>query len=74
MDPALIANIELAISLASKAISLGIDVAPKLKRAYDIATGRLVLTDADREAMLAEEAQMRARIDARIAEDDAATD
>jgi hypothetical protein len=75
MDPALIlADVQLAIQLAQMAAGLAIDVGPKLKRAYDIATGALVLTDADRATMLAEEADMRTKIDAVIAADDAATD
>jgi len=75
MDPvSILADVQLAITLAKMAVSLGVDVAPFVKNAYDIAFNSKTLTDSERQAMQDQEVAFRARIDAVIAADDAATD
>lgn len=75
MDPiTILADVQLALQIGKLAMDAGIAAGPYWIRAYDIAFNGLVLTDADRESMRQEEAAMRARIDAVIAADDAATD
>jgi hypothetical protein len=73
MDPAtILSDVQLAISLGKMAVDLGEEAAPFLINAYNIAFGDKVLTADDRASMQAQEAQMRARIDAAIAADDSA--
>lgn len=75
MDPvSIIADVALAIKLAKMAYDLGKDVYPYVKTAYEIMFKNKVLTAEEREAMTKQEAEWRAEIDARIAEDDKATD
>jgi hypothetical protein len=66
--------IKLALSLATTAYQLGKDAAPYIKLAYEIQFKNKVLTPAERRAMIEQETAWRAEIDAKIAEDDAATD
>lgn len=75
MDPvAILADVQLAIKLAKMAYDLGHDVAPYVITAYEIMFKNKVLTADERKAMTDQEASWRANIDAKIAEDDAATD
>lgn len=75
MDPVtILANVSLAIKLAKMAYDLGKDVYPFLKTAYEIMFQNKVLTAEERETMEKQEVQWRAEIDAKIAEDEAATD
>jgi len=74
MDPAtILADIQIALSVGKLAVELGKDAAPFLITAYNIAFNDKALTDDERAAMKAQEAQFRADIDAQIAADDAAT-
>lgn len=66
--------IKLALSLATTAYQLGHDAAPYIKLAYEIQFKNKVLTSEEHKSMLEQEATWRAEIDAKIAEDDAATD
>jgi hypothetical protein len=73
VDPAaVLADVQLAISLGKMAFELGQEAGPFLINAYDIAFENKVLTADERNAMRAQEASMRADIDATIAADDAA--
>jgi hypothetical protein len=75
MDPvAILADVQLAIKLAKMAYDLGKDVAPYVITAYEIMFKNKILTADERQAMTDQEAAWRANIDAKIAEDDAATD
>jgi hypothetical protein len=75
MDPAtILADVQLAISLAKTAYDLGKDMAPYVITAYQIVFENKVLTAAERQAMTDQEAAWRAEIDAAIAADNAATD
>lgn len=75
MDPAtVLADVQLAVSLAKMAIDLGRDVAPYVTRAYQIAFENKALTDTERQVMTDQETAMRGEIDAIIAADAAATD
>lgn len=75
MDPAtILADVQLAISLAKTAYNLGKDMAPYVITAYQIVFENKVLTAVERQTMTDQEVTWRAEIDARIAEDDAATD
>jgi hypothetical protein len=73
MDPAtILADVQLALAVGKLAVQLGQDAAPFLINAYNIVVNDKVLTDDERAAMKAQEAQFRADIDAQIAADDAA--
>ena len=75
MDPvAILADVQLALSIGKVAYELEQDAAPYLINAYNIAFGHKTLTDAERTAMRDKETSMRKTIDDRIAEDDAAID
>lgn len=75
MDPtAILADVQLALSLGKMAVDLGETSAPFLINAYNIAFNNKILTDDERQAMRDQETAMRARIDAVIAADDVATD
>lgn len=69
-----LAAIKLALSLATTAYQLGKDAAPYIKLAYEIQFKNKVLTSEEHKAILNQEAAWRAEIDAKIAEDDAASD
>ena len=73
MDPAaILADVQLAISLGKTAIELGQDAKPFLLNAYAIAFGNKTLTPDERQAMRDQEAALRASIDGVIAADDVA--
>ena len=75
MDPvAILADVQLALSLGKMAFELGQEAGPFLINAYQIAFENKVLTVDERAAMVAQEAKMRSDVDAVIAADDAATD
>lgn len=75
MDPvSILADVQLAIKLAKMAYDLGKDTAPYIITAYQIMFKNKILTAEERQAMTAKELEWRAKIDAQIAEDDAATD
>lgn len=75
MDPvSILADVQLAIKLAKMAYDLGKDTAPYIITAYQIMFKNKILTTEERQAMTAKELEWRAKIDAQIAEDDAATD
>lgn len=75
MEPVeILADVQLAIKLAKMAYDLGKDMYPYVKTAYEIMFENKVLTVDEREAMIKQEKEWRSNIDARIAEDDAATD
>lgn len=75
MDPvAILADVQLAIKLAKMAYDLGKDTAPYLITAYEIMFKNKILTVEERQAMTDQELAWRANIDAKIAEDNAATD
>lgn len=68
------ADAQLAIKLAKMAYDLGHDMAPYVATAYQIMFKNKILTPSERQAMTDQENTWRANIDAKIAEDDAATD
>lgn len=75
MDPAsILADVQLAISLGKMAYDLEQNIAPYLITAYQIIFENKVLTAEERADMRQKEIDMRAAIDAKIAEDDVATD
>lgn len=75
MDPvSILADVQLAIKLAKMAYDLGKDTAPYIITAYQIMFKNKILTAEERQAMTAKELEWRAKIDAQIDEDDAATD
>lgn len=75
MDPvSILADVQLAIKLAKMAYDLGKDTAPYIITAYQIMFKNKILTTEERQAMTTRELEWRAKIDAQIAEDDAATD
>lgn len=75
MDPvSILADVQLAIKLAKMAYDLGKDTAPYIITAYQIMFKNKILTTEERQAMTAKELEWRNKIDAQIAEDDAATD
>lgn len=75
MDPvAILADVQLAVKLAKMAYDLEQDIAPYMITAYEIMFKNKVLTAAERQTLTDKEAAMRASIDAKIVEDDAATD
>lgn len=69
---AILADVQLAISLGKLAVQIGQDAKPFLLNAYNIAFGHKTLTPEERQAMRDHEASLRGRIDAVIAADDAA--
>lgn len=74
MDPAaILADVQLALSLGKMAFELGQEAGPFLINAYQIAFENKVLTVDERTAMVAQENKMRSDIDAVIAADDAAS-
>lgn len=74
MDPAsILADVQLALTLGKMAIDLGEEAGPFLVNAYQIAFNNKTLTAAERQSMRDQETAMRARVDAVIAADDAAT-
>ena len=74
MDPAtILADVQLALSVGTAAVKLGMEAGPFLVTAYQIAFEQKVLTADERAALQAQETQMRADIDAVIAADDASS-
>lgn len=71
---AILVDVQLAIGLAKTAYELGHDMYPYVKTAYEIAFKNKILTIGERQSMVEQEKIWRAEIDAKIAEDDAATD
>ena len=71
---AILADVQLAISAGKLAIDLGESAAPYLITAYNIMFKNKMLTPDERQDLRDKEAAMRARVDAVIAADDAATD
>ena len=75
MDPAaILADVQIAISIGKLAVQLGEEAGPYLLNAYNIAFGNKTLTAEERQAMRDQEADLRSRIDAAVAADDAAGD
>lgn len=73
MDPAsILADVQLALTLGKMAIDFGESAGPFLMDAYNIAFNNKVLTPDERQAYRDKEAAYRARVDAVIADDDAA--
>lgn len=73
MDPvAILADVQLALSLGRMAYQLEQDAQPFVLKAWQIAFGHKTLTAAERREMKDQEAALRAQIDAVIAADDAA--
>lgn len=73
MNPAaILADVQLAISLGKLAVELGQEAGPYLINAYNIAFGHKTLSAEERQKMRDDEAALRAQIDAVVAADDAA--
>lgn len=69
---AILADVQLALSLGKLAMDLGIEAKPYLVTAYDIAFKNKVLTAEERAAMRVQEISWRSDIDKAIAADDTA--
>ena len=72
MDPAtILTDVQLALSVGTAAVKLGMEAGPFLTTAYEIAFGNKTLTADERAQMQAMEAQYRSDIDAAVTADDA---
>lgn len=69
---AILADVQIAISIAKLAYQLGQDAGPYIDRAYKILFEQKTLSDEERADMMSQEAQWRKEIDDAIAADDAA--
>lgn len=68
----IIADVQIAVSLAKLAVQVGQDAAPYIQNAYAILFQNKMLTADERAAMIAQETKWRSDIDTTIAADDAA--
>lgn len=75
MDPvSILADVQIAISVAKAAYELGKDAQPFVLAAWQIAFGHKTLTDVERKELQDQEVALRKQIDDIIAADDAAAD
>lgn len=70
----ILADVQLAVSAGKMALDLGESAAPYLMTAWNIMFNNKMLTPDEHQSLRDQEAAMRARVDAVIAADDAATD
>lgn len=71
MDPAtLLADAQIVIAIGKLAIEVGEDSAPFLIKAYNIIVNGQTLSDQERADMLAQEAALRARLQAPLPTDE----
>lgn len=68
---AILADVQLAVSLGKLAIQVGEDAAPYVERAYQILFEQKTLTDEERQSIKDQENSWRTNIDAAITKDDA---
>jgi hypothetical protein len=69
--PTILADAQIILSLGKLAIQIGEDAAPYIEQAYDIVVLKKPLSDADRQAAIAKQAELEAQIATALVDDGA---
>lgn len=67
----ILADAQIIISLGKLAVQVGMDAAPYIEQAYDIVVLKRALSDADRQAAIAKQAEFEAQIATPLPDDGA---